>query len=161
MKTLLNILKSNGEEAVKLYKQTLVDNDRVATGDTKESIRYEAKEEGTKGKLTIYALDHIRTLETGQTAEDIKKKDNANFFDKIQEWVNSRDIGASKKYLVSARIYRSLLKNGWNTTRPNRTNQNGGTKGLITDVDKEVKLNVLDDIKKNIKKDILSELRLS
>ena len=74
MKTLLNILKSNGEEAVKLYKQTLVDNDRVATGATKESIRYEAKEESTKGKLTIYALDHIRTLETGQTPEDISAK---------------------------------------------------------------------------------------
>ena len=118
MKSLLNILKSNGEEAVKLYKQTLVDNDRVATGATKESIRYEAKEESTKGKLTIYALDHIRTLETGQTPEDIKKKDNANFFDtNTRDGLNSRDIGASKKFLVSARIYRSLLKNGWNVTR--------------------------------------------
>lgn len=155
MKSLLNILKSNGEEAVKLYKQTLVDNDRVATGETKESIRYEAKEESTKGKLTIYALDHIRDLETGQTAEDVSNKNP--MFSQIEKWANARLIPSQ----FHRGIYERLFLNGWRTDLPNRTNPNGGTKGLITDVDKIVEINVLDDIKKNIKKDILSELRLS
>ena len=143
MKTLLNILKSNGEEAVKLYKQTLVDNDRVATGDTKESIRYEAKEESTKGKLTIYALDHIRTLETGQTPEDISA--NPPMFQQIERWAITRGVNRA-----ASAIIRGLMLNGFE-----------GTPGLITNVDKIVEINVLDDIKKNIKKDILSELRLS
>ena len=143
MKSLLNILKSNGEEAVKLYKQTLVDNDRVATGDTKESIRYEAKEESTKGKLTIYALDHIRTLETGQTPEDISA--NPPMFQQIERWAIARGVNRA-----ASAIIRGLMLNGFE-----------GTPGLITDVDKIVEINVLDDIKKNIKKDILSELRLS
>ena len=143
MKTLLNILKSNGEEAVKLYKQTLVDNDRVATGDTKESIRYEAKEEGTKGKLTIYALDHIRDLETGQTPEEISA--NPPMLQQIERWVIARRVNRA-----ASAIIRGLILNGFE-----------GTPGLITDVDKIVEINVLDDIKKNIKKDILSELRLS
>ena len=143
MKSLLNILKSNGEEAVKLYKQTLVDNDRVATGDTKESIRYEAKEESTKGKLTIYALDHIRTLETGQTPEDISA--NPPMFQQIERWAIARGVNRA-----ASSIIRGLMLNGFE-----------GTPGLITDVDKIVEINVLDDIKKNIKKDILSELRLS
>jgi hypothetical protein len=143
VKTLLNILKSNGEEAVKLYKQTLVDNDRVATGDTKESIRYEAKEEGTKGKLTIYALDHIRDLETGQTPEEISA--NPPMLQQIERWVIARRVNRA-----ASAIIRGLILNGFE-----------GTPGLITDVDKIVEINVLDDIKKNIKKDILSELRLS
>ena len=143
MKTLLNILKSNGEEAVKLYKQTLVDNDRVATGDTKESIRYEAKEESTKGKLTIYALDHIRDLETGQTPEEISA--NPPMLQQIERWVIARRVNRA-----ASAIIRGLILNGFE-----------GTPGLITDVDKIVEINVLDDIKKNIKKDILSELRLS
>ena len=143
MKTLLNILKSNGEEAVKLYKQTLVDNDRVATGDTKESIRYEAKEEGTKGKLTIYALDHIRDLETGQTPEEISA--NPPMLQQIERWVIARRVNRA-----ASAIIRGLMLNGFE-----------GTPGLITNVDKIVEINVLDDIKKNIKKDILSELRLS
>ena len=143
MKTLLNILKSNGEEAVKLYKQTLVDNDRVATGATKESIRYEAKEESTKGKLTIYALDHIRDLETGQTPEDISA--NPPMFQQIERWAIARGVNRA-----ASAIIRGLMLNGFE-----------GTPGLITDVDKIVEINVLDDIKKNIKKDILSELRLS
>ena len=143
MKTLLNILKSNGEEAVKLYKQTLVDNDRVATGETKESIRYEAKEESTKGKLTIYALDHIRTLETGQTPEDISA--NPPMFQQIERWSIARGVNRA-----GSAIIRGLMLNGFE-----------GTPGLITNVDKIVEINVLDDIKKNIKKDILSELRIS
>jgi len=143
VKTLLNILKSNGEEAVKLYKQTLVDNDRVATGETKESIRYEAKEESTKGKLTIYALDHIRDLETGQTPEDISA--NPPMFQQIERWAIARGVNRA-----GSAIIRGLMLNGFE-----------GTPGLITNVDKIVEINVLDDIKKNIKKDILSELRIS
>lgn len=143
MKSLLNILKSNGEEAVKLYKQTLVDNDRVATGATKESIRYEAKEESTKGKLTVYALDHIRTLETGQTPEDISA--NPPMFQQIEQWAIARGVNRA-----ASSIIRGLMLNGFE-----------GTPGLITNVDKIVEINVLDDIKKNIKKDILSELRIS
>jgi len=143
VKTLLNILKYNGEEAVKLYKQTLVDNDRVATGETKESIRYEAKEESTKGKLTIYALDHIRTLETGQTPEDISA--NPPMFQQIERWSIARGVNRA-----ASAIIRGLMLNGFE-----------GTPGLITNVDKIVEINVLDDIKKNIKKDILSELRIS
>ena len=143
MKSLLNILKSNGEEAVKLYKNTLVENDRVATGATKESIRYEAKEEGTKAKLSIYALDHIRTLETGQTPEEINP--TPEMFQQIERWAIARGVNRA-----ASAIIRGLMLNGFE-----------GTPGLITNVDKIVEINVLDDIKKNIKGNILSQLRVS
>ena len=56
-----------GGKGVELYRKSLVDNDRVATGKTKNSIRFESKPK----KLTFYALDHIRDIETGQTKEQV------------------------------------------------------------------------------------------
>ena len=61
-----------GKEGVPRYKQSLVNNRRVATGRTKDSIRYVA----TDNKLTFYALDHTRTLETGQTPDRSKSRLN-------------------------------------------------------------------------------------
>ncbi len=148
-------LEKEGPKVVELYRQALTDADRVATGKTNDSIRYEA----TDDKLTIYSFDHVRDLENGQTASQIQAKNNASLFDQIQEWVEARNIGGSKQFLVSARIYRSLLKNGWNTKLPNRTGKNGGTKGLITDVDKEVKINVLESVKKASKSVILQTIK--
>ena len=162
MNKLSNILDKQGKEAVELYRNQLRDNDRVATGKTNASIRYEVKSDSIRStSLIIYGADHIRDLETGQTAEQIKAKDNPSFFNQIQDWVQARSIGGSNQYTVSARIYRSLLENGWNTTLPNRTGQNGGTKGLITDIDKEVTNNVLNEVKKGSKFLILEQIRTS
>jgi hypothetical protein len=44
MNKLNNILTENGKEGVELYRQSLIDNDRVATGETKEN----------KGLYSIY-----------------------------------------------------------------------------------------------------------
>lgn len=156
-----DILNESGKNAVELYRIALEENDRVATGKTRDSIRYEVKVEGPKVKLVLWALDHIRDLETGQTASQIQSKDSGNLFNQIQEWVQARNIGGSKQLLVSARIYRSLLKNGWNTELPNRTGQNGGTAGLITNVDEEVTNNAVEDVKKGAKNVILAQLKPS
>ena len=67
------ILNENGTEGVTLYKDSLTQNDRVATGKTRDSIRYDSKVKNDKVVLTFYALDHIRDLETGQTAEQIQQ----------------------------------------------------------------------------------------
>ena len=142
MKKLLQILNNNGEEAVKLYKKALVDDDRVATGKTKDSIRYEVKEKGDKATLSLFALSHIRNLETGQTPSQIAA--NPPIFQQIKEWAIARGVNKATNAII-----RGLYLNGFE-----------GTPGLKTDVDKVVQVNVLDDIKKVIKTDILSELRV-
>ena len=53
------------------------------------------------------------------------------------------------------------MANGWNTTRPNRTGQNGGTKGIITDIDKQVIELATSAITKGSKKQILNTLKVS
>lgn len=142
-----------GKKGVELYKQSLSKNDRVATGKTKNSIRFES----SKNKITFYALDHIRDLENGKTAQQVQQEaKSSSFFDQIDDWVKSRGIGAN-----TSTIARSLIANGWNTTRPNRTNPNGGTKGIITDIDKIVTDMVIESVLGSAKKDILDTLKIT
>jgi hypothetical protein len=153
---LKDILNDNGKEGVELYKQSLTQNDRVATGDTVNSIRFEVVGDESKASLRFYALDHIRDLEEGQTAQQIQQK--GDFFSQLNRWVQSKGLGDSG---VTGLIMRSLQNNGWNTDLPNRTGQNGGTKGLITDVDAKVVENVNNSLKKSSKSLILEKIRSS
>lgn len=152
MQRVKTILQNNGEEGKKAYQDSLRQNDRVATGKTLNSIRFEVKEGAMTSKLIFYAADHIRDLEEGQTAQQIQQK--GDFFTQLDEWVKARRIPA-----ITGNIYRSLKVNGWNTSLPNRTGANGGTAGLITDVDQQIENNVLNDIKQNSKFMILEELK--
>jgi len=141
---LKKILEDNGKEAVQLYRQSLRDNDRVATGDTSQSIRYEVKETNkTTTTLTLYALDHIRFLETGMTPADVAS--NPPIFDQITRWANARGINRTANSII-----RGLYQNGYE-----------GTPDLITSVDESIENNILNDIKQSSKSIILGELRTS
>ena len=142
MKQLLKILTNNGKEGVELYKKSLIDNDRVATGQTKDSIRSEVKGDSKGAKLIFYALDHIRDLETGQTPEQIKS--NPPLFQDITRWAIARGINRTSNSII-----RGLMEKGYE-----------GTAGLITSVDEKIETNVLNDIKRGIKSDILDTLKV-
>lgn len=137
------ILEDNGKEGVELYRQSLIDNDRVATGDTKNSIRFTTEVKQVNSTLTFYALDHIRDLETGQTPEQIQS-DPPQLTDLVR-WANARGINRTARGIL-----RGLLLNGFE-----------GTSGLITSVDEQIKNNVTNDVQKGLKSIILDEIRTS
>jgi len=141
-----------GKEGVPRYKQSLENHDRVATGKTKNSIRYVA----TDNKLTFYALDHIRDLETGQTAAQVQSKNP--FFAQIEAWVEGRRSRGDNVPGAKATLS-MILKHGWNTTLPNRTNPNGGTKGIITDIDDLIIAQTKESLAKDTKSQILKTLK--
>lgn len=146
MTKLSNILDKQGKEAVELYRNQLRENDRVATGKTNASIRYEVKSDSIRStSLIIYGADHIRDLETGQTADEWNAKAGFNIFQQITEWANARQIKRS-----TSSIIQSLSQKGYE-----------GTPNLITDVDKEVTNNVLNEVKKGSKSLILEQIRTS
>ena len=147
MNKLNNILTDNGKEGVELYRQSLIDNDRVATGETKDSIRFtttQKKDKPIYKYLTFYALDHIRNLETGQTPEQIQAQPPS--YQKLIKWANARNIPT--RFVRRIRV--GLLTNGYE-----------GTPRLITSVDEEVTNNVTNDLKKGLKSIILQEIRTS
>ncbi len=154
MSDLKKILEDNGKEAVQLYRQSLRDNDRVATGDTNQSIRYEVKQTNkTTTTLTLYALDHIRFLETGMDANDIKAENP--MFSQIARWANAKNIPSA--YHQS--IYDGLFESGWSIYGQYRQPPKGGTPDLITSVDETVENNILNDIKQSSKSIVLQEIR--
>ena len=142
MNKLNNILTENGKEGVELYRQSLIDNDRVATGETKDSIRFTTTKKKDKHYLTFYALDHIRDLETGQTPEQIQAQPPS--YQKLIKWANARNIPT--RFVRRIRV--GLLANGYE-----------GTPNLITSVDEQVTNNVTNDVKKGLKSIILEQIR--
>lgn len=139
MKGYKQILDKEGPKVVDLYRQALIDADRVATGKTNDSIRYEA----TESKLTVYSFDHVRDLETGQTAEQWNAKAGLNIFQQIQEWIIARGINKTASGVIA-----KLRNEGYE-----------GTPNLITDVDQDVKNIILNEVQKASKRVILSELK--
>ena len=131
-----------GDIGVKMYRKSLLDARRVATGKTNNSIRFESK----PNKLTFYALDHIRNIETGQTADEVKQDaSKGDFYQKIAEWVQARRIQRSPDSIISG-----LLTKGWE-----------GTDGVITNVDDKVVQLATSVIKKGVKKEVLNTLKVT
>ena len=131
-----------GSKGVDLYKRSLIDNDRVATGKTKDSIRFESK----PNSLTFYALDHIRDIETGQTpAQVANSASSGDFYQKIAEWVKARNIKRSPDSVISG-----LLSKGWE-----------GTPGIITNIDDVVLSMARESISKGTRKDILDTIKIT
>ena len=132
-------LEKEGPKVVEMYRQALTDADRVATGKTNASIRYEA----TDDKLTIYSLDHVRDLETGVTAAEWSAKAGSNIFQQITDWITARGINKT-----ASGVIRKLELEGYE-----------GTPNLITNVDERVKINVLESVKKASKFSILQTFK--
>ena len=137
MQQLNTILDKEGKKGVGLYRESLVQNDRVATGKTRDSINYKV----TTNELIFYGREDINWLEDGATAQDIQSK--GDFFEQLNDWVQARGLGDRA---VTGVIMSSLQANGWNTTLPNRTNPNGGTKGILTNPNKII----IEDTKKAV-----------
>lgn len=131
-----------GDIGVKMYRKSLLDARRVATGKTNNSIRFESK----PNKLTFYALDHIRNIETGQTKEEVREDaSKGDFYQKIAEWVQARRIQRSPDSIISG-----LLTKGWE-----------GTDGVITNVDDKVVQLATTAITKGVKKEVLNTLKVT
>jgi len=129
-----------GNEFVPKYKQSLVNNKRVATGRTKNSIRFET----TENKITFYALDHTRTLETGQTPQEVREDSRkADFFQQIEIWARARQIRRSTSSIVSG-----LLEKGWE-----------GSPGIITTIDDLLIARTKETISKDSKSQILNSMK--
>ena len=107
--------------------ENIIDQKRSATGKTIRSLKVEVSQDGNTTKGTISGRADILDLEEGVTSGKFKKS-NSTIQD-IAEWAQAKGID---KGAVNP-IWRALNEKGWNTTLPNRTNPNGGTKGIISD----------------------------
>ena len=137
------LLNSEGLKAVELYRQSFIDNDRVATGKTNQSVGYEVTKTDTSITLSVFGRKNIGTLETGVTAEQYRS--NPASFSSIDEWVNARHQRGDN-VPPTEQVLAMLPLKGWNTDLPNRTNPNGGTKDIITTPSNTILKNIEDKV---------------
>ena len=107
--------------------ENIIDQKRSATGKTVKSLKVEVIQNGNLTTGTISGRGDVLKLEQGTTAGDVQTQKPT--FKQIEEWVIAKGINKGATY----NIWQNLYKVGWNTTLPNRTNPNGGTKGIISD----------------------------
>ena len=141
-----------GREAVERYRQSMIDNDRVSTGATLESIEYSITNVNGNIKLLVVGREDINTLETGVSAEEYRS-DKATL-GALDTWLSAEGLIQSEESLDS-----KLSATGWNTKLPNRTGENGGTKGIISGPTEEL-VKDLDDIDQAVKDSIIKQMNI-
>ncbi len=117
MQQLDEILKTEGEKGVQLYRKSLQDNDRVVSGQTAQSIKYTVKSDS----LVFTGDDHITALEDGRKPSE--SSGGRGFFEQIEQWVLDRGLPIESAYP----IYRKINKEGYK-----------GTKGLLSIPSEEI-----------------------
>ena len=131
MQRLEDILRKEGEEGVQLYRQSLRDNDRVVSGNTSQSIKYQVKDTNT---LIFTANDYITALEDGRKPSDGGGSGDG-FFEQIEQWVLDRGIPIEAAYP----IYRKINREGYK-----------GTEGLLSIPSEEIIENVNKSLTENL-----------
>ena len=122
-----DLLNAEGLKAVEKYRQSFIDNDRVATGKTNKSVAFEVKKEGNQSiTLSVYGRKDISDLEEGVSAEEYSS--NPASFSDLDQWIKARGLHHRTPFSID----RGLKLSGWSQNGKNRTNPNGGTKDIIT-----------------------------
>ena len=125
-------------------KQSLISNNRRATGKTVDSVHYQI----TKDGFEIKGAKHIDNLISGRGSS--KSSSGKGWFNELEEWVVARGIPKSATYA----IYKSINDKGWKTPpSPNLIDQ-AVTQSDIDDLKSELVKNELSLIRAEIKKAI-------
>jgi len=139
-------LNRDGQKAVEIYRQSFIDNDRVASGKTNQSVTYSVTKNNDVTTLSITGRKDIGQLETGVTAAQYAA--NPATFADLDVWINARGLNRT-----AFSIDRGLRLSGWSQSGANRTGKNGGTKDIITTPSQEIIQNVtktIDSISKDL-----------
>lgn len=83
----LQILSDNANTFLNQVKQNLDSTGTTATGESKNSLRYEITEQGTKIVLTVFGKPYFAVVETGRKPGGGVGRD---MIDSITKWVSAR-----------------------------------------------------------------------
>ena len=144
-----DILLKVGSNAVEKYRQSFIDNDRVATGKTNQSVSYEV--DNNSPGITILKVTgrkDINQLEEGVSADEYAS--NPASFSALDEWISARGLNRTAES-----IDEGLRRNGW----VSGNGPKGGTPNIITTPTQQVISEAKIEIEKNSKEMILKDIK--
>jgi len=139
---LLAILSKETNSFIDQVKSNLDSTNTTATGKSKESLRYEVTEEGSRIVVTVFGKPYFSVVETGRKATPDKKPSRA-MIDGIREWTKARGLPESMVWAVATKIQ----KEGTNLHK----------KGGRTDIYTDLKEGFADKIFMEVTENIASE----
>jgi len=89
-----------GEEIIKAYREVLAEQDKIATGKTEKSIRYQSDMQPIS--ISIFGSEGIYSIEKGREAFEVLLEDNDP---DLLEWMDARDIPRNVVSLIASSIY--------------------------------------------------------
>lgn len=140
MKTLPEILNAWGQVGVTALKNDLTKVN--ATGKTVNSVRYDVKKEGTVDRLTFYAREWTKLLETGRGPTT--KGPSPEMIESLTEYAAARGMDNPKS--AAWAIAKTLNKKG------DKTHRAGGREVYSPTV-----LQLAQDIKKDVTKNFTTK----
>lgn len=102
-----NTMKSQGLRLLEATEDTLVDKDKVATGETLRSLRIEVQQGGDQVNILLFGSDTIEKIEKGREPF----KELLPFNDPtLLSWMKARSIPINAQQFIIASIYENPLE---------------------------------------------------
>jgi hypothetical protein len=120
---LMAILSDETNSFLSQVKTNLDATGTTATGKSKDSLRYEITEEGSRIVITVFGKPYFAVVETGRKPTPDKKPSRA-MIDSIKEWLSARGKPESMAWAVATKINKEGTKL-W---------QQGGRTDIYTDL---------------------------
>lgn len=98
---LMSILNNNTNSFIDQVKSNLDSTGTTATGESKNSIRYEITEEGSKIVLTVFGKPYFAVVETGRKPGGGVSR---NMIENITKWVAVRGLEANMVWGIAKKI---------------------------------------------------------
>lgn len=97
------IVEAEGIELLNNIRLNMFKTDSVATGQTKDSLRIEVKQEGTKTRMQVFGRPFFNTISTGRRPTP-DKKPSREMISRITAWVEARDIDINAVWAIATNI---------------------------------------------------------
>ena len=99
------LLNEYGEKIIEAVKKILVEEDKVVTGRTRDSLSFEVED----NVLKVFGAEHLAVIDSAEGRPPSASFDGVGFFDQIKEWASIRGIDEDFHRI----IYININRFGW------------------------------------------------
>ena len=132
-----DLLNSEGQKGVELYRKSFIDGKRYATGKTNQSVAYEVTKKDGSITLSVFGRKDINQLQEGVTAAEYQA--NPATFSDLEQWIAAKGMNRTAES-----IDQGLRLNGW----VSGNGPKGGTPMIIDTPTNEILNSITDKVDK-------------